>query len=92
MTPMSETPFGQAVAVATSSPFGVGGARFHYSDREANGWNTVYCYGSVELGCFHSFRQLIRNWSGTRTMSSTIDYVHLVGRFFVACVYKVGVL
>ena len=26
--------FGQAVALATSSPFGVGGARFHYSQRE----------------------------------------------------------
>ena len=34
-------PFGEAVAVATSSPFGVGGARFHYSGREE--WvDTVY--------------------------------------------------
>lgn len=33
--------FGQAVAVATSSPFGVGGARFHYSNCEE--WvDTVY--------------------------------------------------
>ena len=33
--------FGRAVALATSSPFGVGGARFHYSDREE--WvDTVY--------------------------------------------------
>jgi succinoglycan biosynthesis protein ExoA len=33
--------FGRAVAAATSSPFGVGGARFHYSDREE--WvDTVY--------------------------------------------------
>ena len=33
--------FGEAVALATSSPFGVGGARFHYSDREE--WvDTVY--------------------------------------------------
>jgi succinoglycan biosynthesis protein ExoA len=33
--------FGQAVALATSSRFGVGGARFHYSDREE--WvDTVY--------------------------------------------------
>jgi glycosyltransferase involved in cell wall biosynthesis len=32
---------GEAVALATSSPFGVGGARFHYSDREE--WvDTVY--------------------------------------------------
>jgi succinoglycan biosynthesis protein ExoA len=33
--------FGRAVAAATSSPFGVGGARFHYSDRQE--WvDTVY--------------------------------------------------
>lgn len=33
--------FGQAVALATSTPFGVGGARFHYSEREE--WaDTVY--------------------------------------------------
>ncbi len=33
--------FGKAVAAATSSPFGVGGARFHYSEREE--WvDTVY--------------------------------------------------
>ncbi len=32
---------GRAIALATSSPFGVGGARFHYSDREE--WvDTVY--------------------------------------------------
>ncbi len=33
--------FGEAVAAATSSPFGVGGARFHYSDREED-VDTVY--------------------------------------------------
>jgi glycosyltransferase involved in cell wall biosynthesis len=33
--------FGEAVALATSSPFGVGGARFHYSENEE--WvDTVY--------------------------------------------------
>jgi len=33
--------FGRAVAAATSSPFGVGGARFHYSEKEE--WvDTVY--------------------------------------------------
>lgn len=38
--------FGEAVALATSSPFGVGGARFHYSDREE--WvDTVY------MGAWH---------------------------------------
>jgi GT2 family glycosyltransferase len=34
MDAMSGNQFGQAVSVATSSPFGVGGARFHYSERE----------------------------------------------------------
>ena len=42
--PMNAVGFGrfaEAVAVATSSPFGVGGARFHYSNREE--WvDTVY--------------------------------------------------
>ena len=34
MDPVGCTRFGKAVALATSSPFGVGSARFHYSDRE----------------------------------------------------------
>jgi len=34
MDAVGETSFGTAVAQATSSPFGVGGARFHYSQRE----------------------------------------------------------
>jgi len=41
MTAVGQGRFGQAVSLATSSPFGVGGARFHYSDREE--WvDTVY--------------------------------------------------
>jgi succinoglycan biosynthesis protein ExoA len=41
MTALGEGTFGEAVAAATSSPFGVGNARFHYSDREE--WvDTVY--------------------------------------------------
>jgi len=41
MNAVSNTAFGASVAVATSSPFGVGGARFHYSDKEE--WvDTVY--------------------------------------------------
>ena len=41
MNALGEGTFGAAVALATSSPFGVGGARFHYSDREE--WvDTVY--------------------------------------------------
>lgn len=34
MNAVGASPFGQAVALATSSPFGVGGALFHYSDQE----------------------------------------------------------
>jgi GT2 family glycosyltransferase len=34
MNAVGETAFGEAVALATSSPFGVGGARFHYSERD----------------------------------------------------------
>jgi succinoglycan biosynthesis protein ExoA len=41
MTAIGRGEFGEAVALATSSPFGVGGARFHYSDQEE--WvDTVY--------------------------------------------------
>lgn len=41
MRALGEGWFGKAVAAATSSRFGVGGARFHYSDREE--WvDTVY--------------------------------------------------
>jgi len=34
MRPEGETPFGRAVAVATTTPLGVGPGRFHYSERE----------------------------------------------------------
>lgn len=34
MDPVSEGSFGRATALATASRFGVGGARFHYSNRE----------------------------------------------------------
>ena len=41
MDPVGRNAFGMAVALATSSPFGVGGARFHYSTEEE--WvDTVY--------------------------------------------------
>lgn len=41
MNAFSQTTFGKAVALATSTPFGVGGARFHYSEDEE--WvDTVY--------------------------------------------------
>jgi succinoglycan biosynthesis protein ExoA len=41
MTAVSEGVFGRAVALATSSRFGIGDARFHYSDR-AEQVDTVY--------------------------------------------------
>ncbi len=34
MRPKGETPFGEAVALATTTPFGVGPGRFHYSENE----------------------------------------------------------
>src|SRR5206468_1997614 len=34
MDPIGERPFAQAVSLATSSPFGVGNARFHFSAQE----------------------------------------------------------
>lgn len=41
MRSQGESLFGKCVSLATSSPFGVGGARFHYSDKEE--WvDTVY--------------------------------------------------
>ncbi|MDO9545353.1 MAG: glycosyltransferase family 2 protein [Pelolinea sp.] len=41
MNTIGSNPFGKAAALATSTPFGVGGARFHYSDEEE--WvDTVY--------------------------------------------------
>ncbi len=55
--------FGEAVALATSSPFGVGGARFHYSTREE--WvDTVYMGAwrretFERIGCFDE--ELVRN-------------------------------
>lgn len=63
MTAVGTTAFGQAVALATSFPFGVGGARFHYSNREE--WvDTVYMGAwprcvFEELGGFDP--ELVRN-------------------------------
>ncbi len=47
MNAVSDGSFGRAVALATSSRFGIGNARFHYSDREEE-VDTVY------LGCWPS--------------------------------------
>lgn len=41
MNAVGNNPFGKAIALATSTPFGIGGGRFHYSDEEE--WvDTVY--------------------------------------------------
>ena len=59
----SESPFGRAVALATSSRFGVGGARFHYSQKEEF-VDTVYL-GAWRRDVFSRFgmfdEELIRN-------------------------------
>ncbi len=57
------TPFGESVALATSHPFGVGGARFHYST-EAQEVDSVYlgCWPRQvfeKVGCFDE--EMIRN-------------------------------
>jgi succinoglycan biosynthesis protein ExoA len=54
---------GQAIALATSTPFGVGGARFHYTDREEE-VDTVYmglCWRSTyrRIGGFDE--EMVRN-------------------------------
>ena len=50
MCAIGYNPFGRAVALATSTPFGVGGSRFHYSDKEE--WvDTVYM-GAWPRGVF----------------------------------------
>jgi succinoglycan biosynthesis protein ExoA len=63
MSAIGATPFGEAVALATSSPFGVGGARFHYSDREE--WTDTAYMGAwprrvfEQIGLFDE--RLVRN-------------------------------
>ncbi len=50
MNARGEGKFGETVAIATSSPFGVGGARFHYSEQQE--WvDTVYM-GAWPRGVF----------------------------------------
>jgi succinoglycan biosynthesis protein ExoA len=63
MTAVSTTAFGKAVSVATSTPFGVGGARFHYSNAEE--WvDTVYM-GAWRRSVFENLglfdEELVRN-------------------------------
>lgn len=63
MTAESASAFGKAVAAATSTPFGVGGSRFHYSDQEEY-VDTVYMGAwrrevFERIGAFDE--QLVRN-------------------------------
>jgi succinoglycan biosynthesis protein ExoA len=56
MRAFSSGKVGLAIALATSTPFGVGGARFHYTDHEEE-VDTVYmgvCWRSIydRIGCF----------------------------------------
>lgn len=63
MTAVGATTFGEAVALATSSAFGVGGARFHYSNREE--WTDTAYMGAwprrvfEQIGLFDE--RLVRN-------------------------------
>ncbi len=57
MTAVGEGWMGKAIAVATSTPFGVGGARFHYSDREQL-VDTVYMWQEI-VSYRYSVRQHI---------------------------------
>ncbi len=63
MTAVGVTPFGETVSLATSSPFGVGGARFHYSDKEE--WTDTAYMGAwprkvfEQIGLFDE--RLVRN-------------------------------
>ena len=63
MNAKGTNPFAKAVALATSFPFGVGGARFHYSDKEE--WvDTVYM-GAWKRSTFEKIglfdEELVRN-------------------------------
>lgn len=63
MDAVADSAFGRAVALATSSPFGVGGARFHYSPREEE-VDTVYM-GAWPRGIFQRVggfdEEMVRN-------------------------------
>ena len=63
MSGVARTPFGQAVVLATSSPFGVGNARFHYSDSQEL-VDTVYL-GAWPRGVFDRIglfdEEMVRN-------------------------------
>jgi GT2 family glycosyltransferase len=63
MIAVGKNSFGEAAALATSSPFGVGNGRFHYSDREES-VDTVYM-GAWPRKVFESIglfdEELVRN-------------------------------
>lgn len=63
MRAVGETAFGEAVALATSHPFGVGGSRFHYATEPVE-VDTVYmgtwpCQVFSQVGCFDE--EMVRN-------------------------------
>ena len=63
MDAFGDSPAGRAVALATSSPFGVGGAQFHYSTREQ--WVDTGFLGAWRRDVFERFglfdEELVRN-------------------------------
>jgi glycosyltransferase involved in cell wall biosynthesis len=54
---------GEAIAFATTSPFGVGGSRFHYSTKEE--WVDTVCMGAWPRSLFHGVgffdEEMVRN-------------------------------
>ncbi|PKO09642.1 MAG: glycosyltransferase family 2 protein [Chloroflexi bacterium HGW-Chloroflexi-2] len=63
MNAMGTSRFGKAVAIATSTPFGVGGSRFHYSEKEE--WVDSVYMGAWEREVFEKIglfdEELVRN-------------------------------
>ena len=78
MYAVSKTPFGQAVAYATSTPFGVGGSRFHYSDKEE--WVDLVYLGPGRARFLWITGCLMRNWCATRMTSLTTGCVKTAAR------------
>ncbi len=63
MNAMGTSRFGKAVAIATSTPFGVGGSRFHYSEKEE--WVDSVYMGAWKREVFEKIglfdEELVRN-------------------------------
>jgi len=82
MTAVARTTFGKAVAAATSSPFGVGNAKFHYSQVEEE-VDTVYL-GAWPRATFERFGGFDERF--VRTQDSEFNYrTRAMGGRIVLC-------